>query len=313
MREAVLPAVQQWVLGAVGAAFGAIVLIAIVVESRAQPASSGDETLVLAADESLGAAMRAGDKSIARKILSLQFSFVDEDGKLYDRKNFLGSLKDVAAAPSGDAKATIYGRIGVVTGHRKSVHNNEVFFLDIWARQKGAWRALVAQDVMLATSDSAPAVDEDKRRALENELRELGKSFDCHNPCDTIPYRVRSPAEQEIVNAFQAIEKAIFVRDTAEYAKHIADGFVHYESNDPPVPKSERIAAFEERKQKNIPAVMTAVQSMRLWVYDDGAAMVSVNGAPNGTEPLARFARVWVKRDGQWQMAISVQTDVKSP
>ena len=63
MREAPWPAVQRWTL----CALGAIVLIAVVVESRAQPAPSGDEALVLAADESLGAAMRAG-VSLARII-----------------------------------------------------------------------------------------------------------------------------------------------------------------------------------------------------------------------------------------------------
>src|SRR6202012_636128 len=118
----------------------------------------------------------------------------------------------------------------------------------------------------------------------EKELREMAKNFDCHNPCDTIPYRVRSPAEQEVVNVFQAIEKAIFARDAADYAKHIAAEFVHYESGFPPIPKAERVAAFEERKKDNIPAIMTAVQSMRLWVYDDGAAMISVNGAPDDNE-----------------------------
>ena len=309
MRAAKWPAVQRWLL----CALGAIVLVAIVVESKAQSPSSGDEAQVLAADESLGAAMRAGDKSIARKILSLQFSFVDEDGKLYERKSFLGSLKELAAAPSSDRKVTVYGRIGMVTGHRKSSHDNEIFFLDIWAKQKGAWRALVVQDVMLAASHSVTADDPEKRSVVENELRELAKFFDCHNPCETIPYRVRSPAEQDVVNSFQAMEKAAVGRDAGEWEKHIADEFVHYESGYPPVPKSERIAALEERKKENIPAIMTAIQSMRLWVYDDGAAMISVNGAPDDTEPLLRLARIWVKRNGQWQMAISVQTSVEVP
>ena len=56
---------------------------------------------------------------------------------------------------------------------------------------------------------------------------------------------------------------------------------------------------------------MTGIQSMRLWVYGDGAAMISADGIPDDTEPLLRIARVWVKRNGQWQMAISMQTAVK--
>ncbi len=310
MQLATRPVIQRWMLGLLGAG----VLIAVIAESRAQsPSRSGDEALVLAADESLSTAMRAGDKNVARKILSLQFTFVDENGKAFQRKEFLAGLKDVAAAPAIDVKVEIHGRIAAVTGHRKAANNDDVFFLDIWARQKGTWRVLVAQNVKLAASNPEPAIDPEQRSALLKELRELAKFLDCRNPCETIPYRVRSPAEQEIVTTYQAIEKAIFARDAAEYAKHMADGFVHYESDYPPILKSERVAGFEEKKKEDIPPVMTAIQSMRLWVYDDAAAMTSVNGAPDDTEPLLRVARVWVKHNGQWQIAISMVTNVEAP
>jgi hypothetical protein len=300
MREATWPAVQRWIL----CALGAIVLIAAVVESRAQPAPSGDEALVLAADESLGAAMHAGDKSIVRKILSLQFSFIDEDGKLYDRKNFLAGLKDIAAAPASDVKVTIYGRIGMVTGHRKSVHDNEVFFLDIWAKQKGTWRALVAQDVELGSSDTLPIASAPDPDAVP---------YDCKNPCQTIPYRERSPAEQDIVNSFQAIEKAAVGHDADEWSKHVADEFVLYGSRRTPITKPGRIAAFERQKQTNATVRVGEVEAMRLAVYDDGAAMIASHVSPDETRPPYRATRVWVRRNGQWLMAISVQTDVKSP
>jgi hypothetical protein len=300
MREATWPAVQRWIL----CGLGAIVLIAVVVESRAQPAPSGDEALVLAADESLGAAMRAGDKSIVRKILSLQFSFIDEDGKLYDRRNFLAGLKDIAAAPASDVKVTIYGRIGMVTGRRKSVHDNEVFFLDIWARQKGAWRALVAQDVELGSGDVLPVASAPNPDAVP---------YDCKNPCQMIPYRVRSLAEQDIVNSFQAIEKAAVGHDADEWSKHVADEFVLYGSRRSPITKPGRITAIERQKQTNAAVQVGEVEAMRLVVYDDGAAMIASHVLPDNSRPPYRAARVWVRRNGQWQMAISVQTDVKNP
>jgi Domain of unknown function (DUF4440) len=300
MREAPWPAVQRWIL----CALGAIVMIAAVVETRAQPAPSGDEALVLTADEALGAAMRAGDKLTARKILSLQFSFVDEDGKVYERKNFLAGLKDIAAAPASDVKVTIYGRIGMVTGHRKSAHDNEVFFLDIWAKQKGTWRALVAQDVELGSSDALPIASAPNPDAVP---------YDCKNPCQTIPYRVRSPAEQDIVNSFQAIEKAAVGHDAEEWSKHVADEFVLYGSGRSPISKSERIAAIERQKQTNATVQVGEVEAMRLAVYDDSAAMVASHVSPDDSRPPYRATRVWVRRNGQWQMAISAQTDVKSP
>jgi hypothetical protein len=293
-------ATQRWWLGILVAS----ALVAVLVELRAQTAPSEDAQ-VLEADQALGAAMRADDKSIARKLLSLQFTFVDANGKIHERKDFLADLKTVAsaAAPS-DPVVKIYGRIGMVTGHRKSVDGRDVFFLDIWAKQKRTWRALVSQDVVLAAAEvsrSAPAL---ARVAA-------APPYDCKNPCQTIPYRVRSPAEQDIVNAFQAIEKAVIAHDSAEWGKHVADEFVLYGSGRVPIAKSGRIAAINRQKESNVAVTVGEVQAMRLSVYDDGAAMIATHALPDNSRPPYQAARIWVKRNGQWQMAISVQTDIK--
>jgi hypothetical protein len=50
---------------------------------------------------------------------------------------------------------------------------------------------------------------------------------------------------------------------------------------------------------------------MRLTAYDVGAAMIATQAVPDGSRPPYQAARVWVKRNGQWQMAISVLTDIK--
>ena len=285
-----------------------VVLSAVFTEPRAQPAPDEDAA-VLAADTALGDAMRAGDKSVARRLLSLEFTYTDEHGLIHERKEFLADIKSVAPAAATDVTVKIYGLVAMVTGKRQSTQGSDAFFLDIWAKEKRAWRALAMQDVVLAAADApqpAPVSPE-----VADAIKELGKVFDCKNPCQIIPYRVRSPAEQDIVTTFQAIEKATFTHDAGEWAKRIADEFVHYRSGSPPIPKSKRIAIIEDQKEHNTPAILTAIQSMRLWVYGDGAAMISTNGVPDDTEPLLRIARVWVRRNGQWQMAISVQTDVK--
>jgi hypothetical protein len=305
MQAAIRPLTRKFGLGAlIGGA-----LIAALAEIGAQPVS-GDEAAVLAADTMLGEAVRSGDKSIARRLLSLQFTYVDENGKIYERKAFLDDLKGMAVSPAIDGKVKIYGRIAMVTGNRKFAQGRDAFFLDIWAKQKGAWRALTMQDVVLGAAGASNTTTAEALPA-EKEVAELAKLYQCKNPCETIPYRVRSPAEQDIVNTFQAIEKATIARDADEYAKHLADEFVHYESDLPPVPKSERIARIEDGKKQNTPASLTAIQSMRLWIYGDGAAMISTHVVPEDTEPVLRIARVWVRRNGLWQMAISVQTQVK--
>ena len=150
------PAVTWGWLGA----FVAGVLVAALVFPRAQSqaqAIAGDEAPVLAADMALGEAMRAGDKNTARRLLALQFNFVDADGKSRARRDFLADLKGVAASPASDAKVRLYGLLAMVTGHRSTARNDEVFFLDIWAKQKGTWRALLTQEVVPAGSDAAVA------------------------------------------------------------------------------------------------------------------------------------------------------------
>jgi hypothetical protein len=148
---------RQWIwLGAVAV----MILIAVFADVRAQPAA-GEEALVSAAQKALGDALRSGDKSAVRKLLSLQFTFADETGKILARKEFLADLKGVAAAePATDVKVGVYGLVAMVTGTRKSAQGNPVFFLDIWAKQKGSWRALTMQDVLLGTSDTQAAAAE---------------------------------------------------------------------------------------------------------------------------------------------------------
>jgi hypothetical protein len=278
----------------------AVVLISVLAKPRAQPAPSGDDATVLAADDKLGQVLRTADKSAARKLLSLEFTFVDENGKIDERKDFLANLRNVAAEPASDATAKSYGRIAMVTGHRKSAFGSDAFFLDIWAKQKGAWRALVMQDVVLASPDTAsrdPVVP--------------AKRSDCKNPCQAIPYRVRSPIEQDIVNSFQAIEKAAVAHDADEWAKHVADEFVLYGTGRAPISKPGRIAAIKRQKESDATVTVGEVQDMHLTAYDLGAAMIATHAMPDNSRPPYRAARVWVKRNGQWQMAISVQTDVK--
>lgn len=302
-KSAILAALRRTLHWGWLVALAAVVLIGALAVPKAQPktqAVARDDAPVLAADSSLGEAMRAGDRRAARRLLSLQFTFVDADGKIHVRREFLGELKGVAGAAANDAKVRSYGQLAVVTGHRKLADNEDIFFLDIWARQKGTWRALLMQNIA-ATEPTAAAAP-----PMVGEL----KQHECKNPCQTIPYRVRSPAEQDIIYAYQAIAKAIVVHDANEWAKHVAAEFMLY-GGGAPVPKSGRIATIERQKESNAPAAVGEVQTMRLSVYGDGAAMITTDTAPDNSRPPYRAARIWVKRNGQWLMAMSLHTEVK--
>jgi Domain of unknown function (DUF4440) len=296
--------------GLIGIVAGAaIVALAL---PKAQPkaqAMAVDEARVLAADKALQDAIRAGDKTAARRILALQFTFVDANGKDFTRKDLLADLKSVAAASGSDVKVRSYGVVATVTGQHKSAHDDDVFFLDVWVKQKGAWRVLLMQEVPLASAEpGGEAV-----AALRTPAAEPQRQPDeCKNPCESLPYRVRSPAEQDVINTFQATSKAVVARDAAAWGKNVADEFMLYATDRSPVTRPERIAAIERQKEDNIAATVGAVQTMRLAVYGDSAVMTARESPPSETSrPSYRSARIWVRRDGRWLMATSLHTDVK--
>jgi hypothetical protein len=285
-------------------------LIAAFALPKAQPRAqtmAPDEAPVLAADTALAEAMRADDKAAARRLLALQFSRVDADGKVHPRKEFLADLKRAPPAPPSDAKIRNFGLLATVTGRRKAAHDSDVFFIDVWVRQKGAWRALLMQDVPIAADDEPAAVSAPATSALGPTGG--AQPYECSNPCSALPYRVRSLAEQDVVNAFQTIMKAIVARNADEWAKHVADDFVVYASGKTPIAKTGRIATIEQQKESDAVVKVGEVRTMRLAVYGDSAVMTATD-VDEGRPPY-RAARIFVKRDGRWLMAISAHTDVK--
>jgi hypothetical protein len=299
ISAAVRPAVRYGGLVAIVAGL----LIAAFALPKAQPKAQpvAGDAAVFAADAALGEAMRTGDKAAARRLLALQFSLVDANGTIHRRKDFLADLKRVAPSPPSDVKVRSFGLVATVTGYHKSAHDAEVLFIDIWVKQKGAWRALLMQDVPIAAGDAPVAA----APAPPTEPQ----AYACDNPCKTIPYRVRSAAEQDVITAFQSIKMAVVARDASDWAKHVADDFVAYASGRAPMAKAGRIATIERQKEGDATVRVGEVETMRLAVFGDGAVMRATD-VDQGRPPY-RTARVFMKRDGQWLMAISAQTDVR--
>ena len=295
----VRPAVRWSGLGVIAAGL----LIAVFAFPKSQPKArpAALDEVLLAADKALGVAMRTGDRTSARRLLTLQFTFVDADGKIHPRREFLGDLKNVAARPATDIKIRNFGSLAMMTGKHTSAQGADVFFLDVWVRQKGAWRALLMQDVPIRAGEEAAAF-----RAIQ--IADLD-THSCDNPCNSIPYRVRSAAEQDVASTYQIITKAIAAHDAGAWAKHVADEFVSYASSRAPLARGSRVAAMEDRNDDSA-ARVGEVKTMRLSVYGDGAVMVATEA--NGLHPAYRAARVFVKRDGRWLMAATAQTDLKS-
>ena len=189
----------------------------------------------------------------------------------------------------------------MMTGKHMSAQGGDVFFLDIWVKQRGAWRALLMQDVPTGTGDDSAAA------LYPIRVADMA-AHSCNNPCNTIPYRVHSPAEEDIARTYQTITKAVAAHDAGAWAGHVADEFVAYASSRAPLARSSRIAAIEDRNDDGA-ARVGEVQNMRLAVYGDGAVMMATEAS--GVHPAYRAARVFVRRNGRWLMSATARTDVK--
>jgi hypothetical protein len=300
MMASVRPAVRWSGIGVVAA--GALIAAFALPKSQPMALPVTLDEVVLTADNALSAAIRTGNRGVARRLLTLQFTYVDADGKIHPRREFLGDLKNIAARPTTNIKVRNFGSLAMMTGKHTSAQGADVLFLDIWVKQKGAWRALLMQDMRAGTADNPDA-------ALHPiQIADMG-AHPCNNPCNTMPYRVRSAAEQDVAKTYQAITKAIAAGDAGAWAKNVADEFVAYASSRAPLARSSRIAAIEDPNDDGA-ARIGEVQNMRLAVYGDGAVMTATEAS--GPQPAYRAARVFVKRDGRWLMAATAQTDVKS-
>ena len=271
--------------------------------AAAQQPVPGEDAMVLAADQTLGAAMRNGDKGVARKLLALQFTFVDETGAIHLRKDFLGGLKAVAAAPSSDAKVKTY------RPHRHGDGPSQIGAQQrcVLPRHLGQAKGRVARDGHAARR----ACGRRRAAALPARARRRRQALRMH---ESVPDNSLSAAlagragRPQFIPGHRKGEHRARRRRVVEAHGRRTGRLRHRAAANP---KSNRIATIKRQKDANTPVTVGEIESMRLWVYGDAAAMTATHIMPDASRPNYRAARVWVKRNGQWQMAISQQTDIK--
>src|SRR5262249_24289464 len=120
-----------------------------------KPRPAGLDQAGLAADQALGAPLPTGDRARARRPLTLPFTYVAADLKIHPPREFPCGPKTAAARPATDIKIGNFGSLAMMTGKHTSAQGSDVFFLDVWVKQKGAWRALLMQDVPFRAGEDA--------------------------------------------------------------------------------------------------------------------------------------------------------------
>lgn len=266
-----------------------------------------DRDAVFAAANALAAAIRRGKEAAVEELLARDFSFIDASGKVHSRRSVLGNLKAGPKSSDSKIKVKLYGRVALVTGTGKSAQagaRDDLFAVDVWVKRDDGWRALVHHNNVLAGKSAPPA------HPAATPRPPGAKPPDCRNPLAFVPYEPKSQAERDIIRAFQTLEKAVTHNDPDEWPKHIADEFVVYRTSQHPTTKSARVAFIAAQQAVNGETWVAEVAWMKLWVFGDAAVMRADHAMPGNRRPPYRATRLWVKRDGHWQMALSQQTTI---
>ena len=263
---------------------------------------------VLAAAKALQAAIRAGNAAAADKLLARDFSFIDAAGRQHARREVLNALKASPRGAGSAVKVRDYGRVALVTGSYRSAQAGErsdLFALDVWVNDAGRWKALIHHNNVLARPDAPSAHASGTPRAMDAPPPR------CVNPLEAVPYAPKSQAERDIIKTFQALELAVTRNDPDEWQHHVADEFVVTRTRQHPTDKAARMAFMATQRAINAETHVAEVVTLKFWVLGDAAIMRADHAMPGNRRPPYRATRLWVKRDGRWQMAISQQTTIQ--
>ncbi len=136
------------------------------------------------------------------------------------------------------------------------------------------------------------------------------RSGDCENPCKTIPFLPKTEAEKDAVRSWQGVMAAMADNDADAYAQLIADEFTATDTHhDRAFTKVGRIAQINKQKQNGARSVPPALISARMFDFGETVMMIAKEQRPNAKTYYN--TRMWVQRDGRWQMLFSFNTRVQ--
>jgi hypothetical protein len=272
-------------------ALGCALAIASLVASR-QSVAADDQTAATTADRALMAAAAKGDKGAVAALLDADFSWTDADGVTRNKTESLDNL--AGTGEETDVQTHFYGRVLTVRGAHAKLR-----FLRIWVKRDDRWQAFVYSQTPVAPRSGPASVE-----AAAGE-------GNCDNPCRTVPYMPKTAMDKAILAAWQATKMIEWKPDADAWARYIADEFMII-NNTTIRTRPERIVIARKQQEAGIGAPGDPIIAMEIHDFgDNSAVMISQHFPYRGGKPY-RNVRVWVLRDGRWQLAISQQSTIQS-
>jgi len=280
-----------------GAILMALIAAAVGVGTAMAAESQAEQQAVRQADQAWVNAMNKWDKAALSGLMAPGFGWTDASGRTLDQQQFLqGSAQ---SAPAGsEIKLHDYSTVMFVTGAEKTP-GAHVRFVRVWVNEAGKWHILLGQQTNIGGG-------------TKKEQATVPAGTPCENPCKTVPYH-GSSEEQQVVESWQALETAVNQRNADEWARHVGDEFVfNVKENGNPLTKADRVATIRKQSSSSQVTDIGAVVpgSMDVRVFGNTAVMRDTQQPTVHLRPY-RAMRVWVKRDGHWQLVYSQQTTIQ--
>lgn len=259
--------------------------------------SAAEDVSALAVDHQFTQAVASKKQTSLASLLHENFTWTDQTGKSFTKSASLPGLADTS--PSSDAKPHEYGSVVYLTG--VAGHDPKTRFVRVWVKNpQDKWQLLLFQETKLVGKVATPQAT-------------VAAGTPCDNPCKTVPYDAPSTDAKDVVASWQALEDAVNHRDADGWASHVADEFVFNVKEDGnPLTKADRIAVIRKQAEgKTVTDIGTVIPgTMKVWIYGTTAVMADEQQPTIGGHPY-RAMRIWVKRDGRWQLVYSQQTVIE--
>ena len=256
-----------------------------------------DQQVAKEAERTFVANLAKGDAKAIGGALDRRFTWTDSDGLTRNRRDTLKEIAALAAAAKGDdsdVQANFYGRLLAVRGT-----HGDARFLRIFVKRRHGWKALMVLETPVAPA-GAPA-----------SVEQAAGAGDCDNPCRSVPYTPKTAMHKDILAAWQKTKLLEWKPDAAQWAGFIADEFLII-NNTTIRNKEQRVAIAQRQQDAGTGAPGDPVTAMRIYDFGSNAAVMTSRHTPyRGGKPYTNV-RVWVRRDGRWQLALSQQVMVQS-
>jgi Domain of unknown function (DUF4440) len=159
----------------------ALLVIAALQSAAVDPNLASVQSQLRTADQSLLDAIAPADKAVWERLLATDAIYVDENGAVMNRAQFLAALKPLPAGSSGhitivDYQATIHGQVALVVhkdDEREDYHGiplrADYLMTETWVKEGAEWRLALVHVYVVAKDP--PAIKTPANRLAEYEGR----------------------------------------------------------------------------------------------------------------------------------------------